>query len=93
MDPGIFNWERGEGGGGEFGSERPVELFGDKLLLTKTTTCFSTCERRSALARQVLLCERSKQFINRRVSKTITFLNPCGYGAFIKKNSDIRFCR
>ena len=35
MDPGSFNWERGRGGGG---SERPVELFCGKLLLTETTT-------------------------------------------------------
>ena len=34
MDPGIFNWERGVGDG----SERPVEVFCGKLLLTETTT-------------------------------------------------------
>ena len=43
-------------GGVEFGSERPVERFCGKLLLTETITCSSICERRSALARQVLLC-------------------------------------
>ena len=80
MDPGIFNWERGRG----VGSERPVELFCGKLLLTETTTCFSTCERRSPLAPQVLLCEQKRKD-HRRVPKTMTFLNPCGYGAFIKK--------
>ena len=72
---------------GRVGSERPVERFGDKLLLTETTTCFSTCERRSALAGQVLLCEK-KRTVHRRVPQNI-----CGYGAFIKKSSDIRFCR
>ena len=61
------------------GSERPVERFGDKLLLTETTTCFSTCERRSALAGQVLLCEK-KRTVHRRVPQ-----NNCDYGAFIKK--------
>ena len=70
MDPGIFNWERGGGGGGwvRVGSERPVELFCGKLLLTQTTTCFSTCERRSPLAPQVLLCEQ-KRTDHRRVDK------------------------
>ena len=61
----------GVGGGvgeGEFGSERPVERFCGKLLLTETTTCFSTCERRSPLARQVLLCEQ-KRTDHRRVDK------------------------
>ena len=63
MDPGIFNWERwggGEGGVAVVGSERPVELFCGKLLLTETTTCFSTCERRSPFAPQVLLCEQKR---------------------------------
>ena len=50
----------GGGGGGGVGSERPVELFCGKLLLTETTTCFSTCERRSPLAPQVLLCEQKR---------------------------------
>ena len=50
----------GVGGGGavdsNFGSERTVELFCGKLLLTETPTCFSICESRSPLAREVLLC-------------------------------------
>ena len=43
----------GGGGGGEgpnFGSQRTVELFCGKLLLTQTATCFSSCERRSPVA-------------------------------------------
>ena len=41
----------------EFGSDRTVELFCGKLLLTtRTTTCFSICERRSLLAQKILYC-------------------------------------
>ena len=66
--PGIFDWGWGGGWGPNFGSERTVELFCGKLLLTETTTCFSICERRSALAREVLLCEQ-RRTDHRRVPK------------------------
>ena len=39
------------GGDPNFGSERTVELFCGKVLLTETTTCFSICESWSPLAR------------------------------------------
>ena len=62
----------------EFGSDRTVELFCGKLLLTtRTTTCFSICERRSLLAQEILYCfaaERGKQIIG-RYPKIITFFN------------------
>ena len=51
-----------------FGSERTVELFCGKLLLTETTTCFSICERRSPLAREILLCQQ-RRTDHRRVPK------------------------
>ena len=55
--------------GSNFGSERTVELLCGKLLLTKTATCFYLiCERRSPLAREILLCEQSRTD-NRRVPK------------------------
>ena len=55
-------------GGPNFGSERTVEFFYGKFLLTETTTCFSICERRSPLAREILLCEQ-KRTDHRRVPK------------------------
>ena len=64
-------------GGPNFGSERTVEFFCGKFLLTETTTCFSICERRSPLAREILLCEQGKQIIE-GYPKTITFLNIAG---------------
>ena len=63
------------GGGAIFGSESTVELFCGKLLLTKTTTCFSICERQSPLARERLLCEQRRTDHRRVYPKTITFLN------------------
>ena len=45
-----------------------------KLLLTETTTCFSICERRWPLAREILLCEQ-RPTIKGGSPKTITFLN------------------
>ena len=57
-----------------FGSERTVELFCGKSLLKETTTCFSICERRSPLAREILLCEQGEQIIG-GYPKPITFLN------------------
>ena len=62
-DPGIFDWRSPN-----FGSERTVELFCGKLLLTETTTCFSICERRSSLAREILLREQ-RRTDHRRVPK------------------------
>ena len=61
-DPGIFYWGWGGGGDPNFGSERTVELFCGKLLLTETTTCFSICESRSPVAREVLLCLKTITF-------------------------------
>ena len=78
--PGIFyGGVKGAGGvgGPNFGSERTVEFFCGKFLLTETTTCFSICERRSPLAREILLCEQGKQIIG-GYPKTITFLNITG---------------
>ena len=60
---------KGGGGGPNFGSERTVELFCGKLLLTETTTCFSICERRSPLVREILFCERRRTDL-RRVPRT-----------------------
>ena len=68
-DPGIFITEEGGGGGvPNFGSESAVELFCGKLLLTEETTCFSICERRSPLVREIMLCEQ-RQRDHRRVHK------------------------
>ena len=66
----------GGGGGGEaiFGSESTVELFCGKLLLTKTTTCLSICERQSPLAWERLLCEQWRTD-QRRVPKNNHILN------------------
>ena len=61
-DSGIFDW-----GGPYFGSERTVELFRGKLLLTETITWFLICERRSLLAREILLCKQ-RRTDHRRVS-------------------------
>ena len=67
-DPGIFI-AGGEGGGApNFGSESTVELFCGKLLLTEAITCFSICERRSPLVREIMLCEQ-RQRCHRRVHK------------------------
>ena len=55
-------------GGPNFGSERTVELFCGKSLLTEMTTCFSMCERRSPLVREMLLCEQ-RRTDHRRVPK------------------------
>ena len=56
-------------GSPHFGSERTVELFCGKLLLTETATCFYLiCECRSPLAREILLCKQSRTD-NRRVPK------------------------
>ena len=56
-------------GGPNFGSERTVELFCGKFLLTARTTCFSICERRSSLAWKILLCEQ-RRTDHRRVRKS-----------------------
>ena len=56
------------GGAPNFGSESAVELFCGKLLLTEETTCFSICERRSPLVREIMLCEQ-RQRDHRRVHK------------------------
>ena len=65
-------------GGGElgpsFGSERTVKLFCGKLILTETTTCFSICEHRSPLAREILLCKQ-RQTDRRRVPKDNNILH------------------
>ena len=55
------------GGGPTFGSERTVEIFSGKLLLTETITCFSICERRSPLAWEIL-GSLSKGVFERRTS-------------------------
>ena len=63
------------GGGGKgpnFGSERTFEIFCGKLLLIETSTRFSICERRSPVAREILLGEQ-RRTDHRRVPKTITF--------------------
>ena len=69
-DPGVFYWlGGGEGGGGpNLGSEITVELFCGKLLLTETTMCFSICELRSPLLREILLREQ-RRTDHRRVPK------------------------
>ena len=58
----IHGWIKGFliGGGGSpnFGSEKIVELFCGKLLLTETTTCFSICERQSPMVQETLLGEQ-----------------------------------
>ena len=54
-DPGILDW-----GGPDFGSERTVDLFFGKLLLTEWPR-FSIFERRSPMAREILLFSRLKQ--------------------------------
>ena len=59
------------GGGKSKLSERTVELFCGKLLLTGTATCFYLhviCECQSPLAREILLCEQSRKD-HRRVPK------------------------
>ena len=56
-------------GGQNFGSERTVEFFCGKLLLTETATWFYLiCECRCPLAREILLREQSRTD-NRRVPK------------------------
>ena len=65
----------GGGGGPNFGSEWTVEHSYGKLPLptppptsrgcrpaekAETTTCFSICERRSPLAREMLLCKQRR---------------------------------
>ena len=53
----------GGGGGGGWSKlfrKRTVEHFCGKLRLTETTMCFSICERRSPLAREVLLWEHRR---------------------------------
>ena len=55
-------------GGPNFGSERTVELFCAKLLLTETTTSFLICERRSPLAWKILLCQQRRTG-HRRIPK------------------------
>ena len=66
-DPGIFDG----GGRPNFGSERTFEIFCGKLLLIETSTRFSICERRSPVAREILLGEHRRKD-DRRVPKTIT---------------------
>ena len=56
-------------GGPNFGSERTVELFCGKFLLTQTTMCFSICECWSSLERKILLCEQ-RWTDHRRVPKS-----------------------
>ena len=52
---------------------RTFELLCGKLLLTETATCFYLiCERRSPLAREILLCDRAEQIIG-GYPKKITF--------------------
>ena len=62
------------GRGPSFGSERTVKLFCGKLLLTETTTCFSICEHRSPLVREILLCKH-RQTDHRRVPKNNNILH------------------
>ena len=71
---GSRSFPLGGGGGPNFGSESTVERFCGKLLLKETTTCFSICERRSPLTREILLCEHGEHIIG-GYPKTITFLN------------------
>ena len=65
---GFRNFWLGGGGGPNFGSERTVELFCAKLLLTETTTSFLICERRLPLAWKILLCEQ-RRTDHRRIPK------------------------
>ena len=66
-DPGSFH-----SGDPNFCSERAVELFCGKSLLKETARCFSICERRSPLTREILLCEHGEHIIG-GYPKTITF--------------------
>ena len=84
-------------GGPIFGSERTVELFCGKSLLTETTTCFSISERRSPLTRKILLCEKTEA--NRSLqgtTKPLHFLISLEFSLvekckarFIKKNQPV----
>ena len=55
-DPGILDW-----GIQTLVQKGLLNFFGGKLLLTEMTTCFSIFERRSPMAREILLCSRLKQ--------------------------------
>ena len=73
ISPGNIDW-----GSPNFGSERSVELFCGKLLLTETTTRSSIRERRSPLAWKILLYEQRRTDHRRALGgypKTITFCN------------------
>ena len=74
LDATQFRGDRSRSLGPNFGSESTVERFCGKLLLKETTTCFSICERRSPLTREILLCEHGEHIIG-GYPKTITFLN------------------
>ena len=63
----------GGGGGPYFGSERTVELFCGKLLLTEMTTCFPICQSWSPLAQEILLCEQRQDIIG-GYPKTINYI-------------------
>ena len=78
----------GGGGGPNFGSEWTVEHSYGKLPLPRppptnrgcrpaekaeTTTCFSICERRSPLAREMLLCEQRRTDHRMVPKKIVTF--------------------
>ena len=69
------------GAGSKLWFRKDCWTFCGKLLLTETTTCFSICERRPPLAREVLFCER-RRTDHRRHRKTITFFNMPGIGIF-----------
>ena len=61
-------------GDSNFGSERTVEPFCGKLLLTETSTCFSICERRSPWGGKYCFASRDEQIIG-GYEKTITCFN------------------
>ena len=55
-DPGILDW-----GVQTLVQKGLLNFLGGKFLLTEMTTCFSIFERRSPMAREILLCSRLKQ--------------------------------
>ena len=85
-------------GGPNFGSERTVELFCAKLLLTERTTSFLICERRLPLAWKILLFDQRRAEHRRMPKHNYIFEYPksatrVSLRKISQLKSDMRSCR
>ena len=95
----LIGGRGGRGGGGpNFGSERTVELFCAKLLLTERTTSFLICERRLPLAWKILLFDQRRTEHRRMPKHNYIFEYPksatrVSLRKISQLKSDMRSCR